>query len=133
MINTMEDFKRVYPKAVIVNYDTVELFDCACGMTYRTDGGSVELFRKDKLGKRITYPSIQPYLVLSDNSDYELFIIYNSKMYQLEQGSKENSYKIKKELTNVSPLISKDDVFYDTKRRREPRNNIDEPIYTIEK
>ena len=130
MINSIEDFKKMHPRAVIVNYDIAEQFDC--GMTYRTSTGNVELFRKNSNGKYITYPSIQPYLTLSSESDYELFIIHNSKMYQLELGSKKNSYKIKSELVNINSSINKDDVFYTKKIWKKPRNNDDEPIYTIE-
>ena len=92
MINTIEEFKNIHPKAVIVNYDIADQF--GFGMSYRTTTGSVELFRKVN-GKYIKYPYIQPYLNLDNDSLYELFIIYNSKMYQLEKGINNNTYKIK--------------------------------------
>lgn len=130
MINTIEEFLIEHPKADIVNYDTQE--SLGYGLTFRASTGSVEYFRKDRLGKEIEYPYIQPYLNLSPNSKFELFIIHNSKMYQLEQSNKENTYKIKRELTNVSPLIGKDIVFDEFKRRKDPRIQGDQPIYIIE-
>lgn len=130
MINSIIEFSKEHKDAVIVNYDISEQFEC--GMTYRTSTNKVELFRKDKNGKYINYPYIQPYLTLSDSSNYELFIIHNSKMYKLEKSNKENTYKIKEELKNVSSNINKDDVFYDKSKRVNPRNNKEEPIYIIE-
>ncbi len=130
MINTIEEFIKEHPKADIVNYDTQE--SLGYGLTFRASTGSVEYFRKDRLGKEIKYPYIQPYLNLSSNSNFELFIIRNSKVYQLERSNKENTYRIKKELANVSPLIGKDIVFDEFKRRKEPRIQGEQPIYTIE-
>ena len=128
MINTIEEFKNIHQKADIVNYDIEKIF--GFGMTYRTTTGSVEIFRKVN-GKYIKYPYIQPYLKLDDDSSYELFIIYNSKMYQLEKGINNNTYKIKKEITDINSNINKDDVFYDVKKRIEPKI-INEELYVIE-
>lgn len=129
MINTLEEFKKEHPKAVVVNYDIADIFDC--GMTYRASTGNVEYFRKDYSGKYLVYPYIQPYLTLSDSSSFELFMIHNSKMYELELGSKPNTYRIKRELENVSSGINTDDVFYATKLRKKP-TIISEDIYMIE-
>ena len=130
MINTIEDFIKEHSKVDIVNYDAQESF--GYGLTFRSSTGSVEYFRKDRLGKEIKYPYIQPYLNLSDNSNFELFIIRNSKMFQLEKSDKKNTYRIKRELTNINPLIGKDIVFDESKRRQLPHNRKDEPIYIIE-
>lgn len=109
MINNMNEFIKEHPHAVIVNYDIDDKFEC--GKTYRTSTNKTEEFRKDKKGKYLEYPYIQPYLSLSDLSSYELFIIRNKKIYQLELWNS-NSYKIKKEITNINFDIWYDDVFY---------------------
>ena len=131
MINTIKEFSEKHPYADIVNYDAAELFD-DYGLTYRTDVKSLEKFRMVR-GKYIEYPYIQPYLTLSDKSNYELFIIHNHKMYQLEKGTKENTYKIKKEIEDINPNIYKDDVFYGEgcNKKIEPRI-INEELYIIE-
>lgn len=71
MINTIKEFAIEHPSAVIVNYDIAGTFDDDSGRTYRTSKESLEYFRKEK-GKYLKYPQIQPYLKLSDGSDYEL-------------------------------------------------------------
>lgn len=76
----------------------------------------------------IEYPYIQPYLSLSDLSSYELFIIRNKKMYQLELGNS-NSYKLKKEITNINFDIWYDDVFY---AKGEKPTIVNEDIWVIE-
>ena len=75
MINNMNEFIKEHPHAVIVNYDIADKFEC--GKTYRTSTNKTEEFRKDKKGKYLEYPYIQPYLSLSDLSSYELFIIFS--------------------------------------------------------
>lgn len=127
MINNMEDFINMHPKAVLVNYDIALKFDF--GMAFRTKTKTVEKFRKDNHHKYIEYPYIQPYLKLSELSEYELFIIHNKKVYELAKGNKENNFKITKELTNINYDISDDDVFYNPPK--EPRI-INEPICIIE-
>lgn len=84
MINTIKDFIVKYPKAVIVNYDIAGKFDDDSGRTYRTSTNHLEYFRKEN-GKYLKYPQIQPYLKLSENADYKLFILYNHKMFELEK------------------------------------------------
>ena len=96
MINNMNEFIKEHPHAVIVNYDIADKFEC--GKTYRTSTNKTEEFRKDKKGKYLEYPYIQPYLSLK-------------KIYQLEWWNS-NSYKIKKEITNINFDIWYDDVFY---------------------
>lgn len=49
MINSMNEFIKEHPHAVIVNYDIADKFEC--GKTYRTSTNKVEEFRKDKKGK----------------------------------------------------------------------------------
>lgn len=124
MINTIEEFSKEHPKAVIVNYNIAEKFDY--GLTYRTSCFSLEKFRKNK-GKYIKYPLIQPYLKLSKNSNYELFILLNNKAYELE--SYNNNYRIKRELTNINPNLFMDEVFF--KKAHEPKI-MDEEILLIE-
>ena len=109
MINSMDEFIKEHGRAVIVNYDIAEKF--GYGKTYRVSKEIVEKFRKDYKGNYIKYPFIQPYLKLNDFSSYELFIIHNNKIYQLEKGN-DKSYKIFKELDNIAFDISLDDVFY---------------------
>ena len=126
MIDSLEMFKEKYDKAVIVNYDMEDVFDC--GLTYRITVNSLERFRKDK-GKYIRYPYIQPYLSLNGN-EYSLFIIKNNKMFKLEKGSKNNTYKIEKEI-NIDLNIF-NDKFYNKGKIKNPSNRTDEPIYIIE-
>lgn len=125
MINNMDEFIKEHNKAVIVNYDIVDKFDC--GKTFRTSTKTTEEFRKHK-GKYIDYPYIQPYLTLSDSSLYELFIIKNKKVFQLELGSN-NSYKISRELNNINFDIWDDDVFY--KKGKIPKI-VNEDLWIIE-
>lgn len=125
MINSMNDFINKHPNAVIVNYDIADKFDC--GKTFRTSTKKVEDFRKYR-GKYIKYPYIQPYLTLSDSSSYELFIIRNKKVFQLELGSN-NSYKISRELNNINFDIWDDDVFY--KKGNTPKI-VNEELWIIE-
>ena len=125
MINNMDEFIKEHNKAVIVNYDIVDKFDC--GKIFRTSNGTVEDFRKYR-GKYIKYPYIQPYLTLIDSSSYELFIIRNKKVFQLELGSN-NSYKISRELNNINFKIWDDDVFY--KKGKIPKI-VNEELWIIE-
>ncbi len=110
MINNMDEFINEHPKAVLVNYDFNEKLDY--GVAFRTKTKTVEKFRKDKHHKYIEYPYIQPYLRLSELSEYELFIIHNSKVYELAKGNKEDTFKIVRELTNINFDIGDDFVFY---------------------
>ena len=109
-INNMDEFIEEHPYSVIVNYDIANKLDC--GKTFRTATKTLEEFKKDKKGKYIKYPNIQPYLTLNDESSYELFIIHNQKIYKLELGNQENTYKIKCEISNINFNIGDDDVFY---------------------
>ena len=118
MINTIKEFAVKYPKAVIVNYDIAGTFDDESGRTYRTTTENLEYFRKEN-GKYLKYPQIQPYLKLNDSSDYELFILHNGKMYELEKI--DENYHIKREITDINPNLYMDDVFYDKKNLRQPR------------
>ena len=127
MIETIKEFSLKHPHADIVNYDAKELFDY--GLTYRTNKNSLEKFRKCN-GKYIDYPNIQPYLEANSKSDYELFIIYNRKMYQLIK-SGDLSYKIVREVEDINPKIYMDDVFFDKKNLKESSNRSNEPIYKI--
>lgn len=127
MIKSMDEFIKEYSPAVIVNYDMAKVFDG--GRTYRTSTNSIENFKKDRRGKYIEYPSIQPYLSL-ENSSYRLFIIHDAKVYELGKGSKDNTYNIVKEVTNIDFDISNDDVFY--KKGKDPVI-VSEEDYTIVK
>ncbi len=91
--------------AAVVNYDIAALH--RYGLTYRTNDVKrpIEKFRT-YLGRYITYPQIQPYSKL--NTDYKIFIIRNNKMYELEKGSKELTFQIKEEVTNVDLNIFTD-------------------------
>ena len=127
MINNIDDFIKEHPTSILVNYDIANKFDY--GITYRTQTKTTEKFRKDNHGKHISYPYIQPYLKLNEISNYELFIIHNGKVYELEKGNSTNSYKIKKEITNINYDISDDDIFYH--KAKEPII-VNEPICIIE-
>lgn len=127
MINTIKEFAVKYPKAVIVNYDIAGTFDDESGRTYRTTTENLEYFRKEK-GKYLKYPQIQPYLELSENSDYILFILYNHKMFELEKI--DGNYHIKRKIEDINPSLYMDDVFYDKKNLRQPRIQ-DEEILII--
>ena len=127
MINTIKEFAIEHPSAVIVNYDIAGTFDDDSGRTYRTTTKSLEYFRKEK-GRYIKYPQIQPYLKLNDSSDYELFILHNGKMYELEKI--DENYHIKREITDINPNLYMDDVFYDKKNLNKPRIQ-DESILII--
>ena len=125
MINSIEEFIKEYPKSAIVNYDIEEIH--SYGLCYKTGSGTIEKLRKDR-GKYIKYPQIQPYSEL--NTDYKLFIIRNSKMYELERGNKENTYHIKNEVINVNLNIFTD-IFYISKSKHKEPKIIDESIYSI--
>lgn len=127
MINTIKDFIVKYPKAVIVNYDIAGKFDDDSGRTYRTSTNHLEYFRKEN-GKYLKYPQIQPYLKLSKNADYKLFILYNHKMFELEKI--DENYHIKQEIVDINPELYMDDVFYDKKNLSQPRIQ-DEEILII--
>ena len=127
MINTIKDFIVKYPKAVIVNYDIAGKFDDDSGRTYRTSTNHLEYFRKEN-GKYLKYTQIQPYLKLSENSGYNLFILYNHKMFELEKI--DGNYHIKREIEDINPSLYMDDVFYDKKNLRQPRIQ-DEEILII--
>ena len=127
MINTIKDFIVKYPKAVIVNYDIAGKFDDDSGRTYRTSTNHLEYFRKEN-GKYLKYPQIQPYLKLSENSGYNLFILYNHKMFELEKI--DENYHIKQEIVDINPELYMDDVFYDKKNLSQPRIQ-DEEILII--
>ena len=127
MINTIKDFIVKYPKAVIVNYDIAGKFDDDSGRTYRTSTNHLEYFRKEN-GKYLKYPQIQPYLNLSENADYKLFILYNHKMFELEKI--DENYHIKQEIVDINPELYMDDVFYDKKNLSQPRIQ-DEEILII--
>ena len=129
MINSLEEFKKIYPKAAVVNYDIADLH--GYGLTYRTNDVKrpIEKFRT-YLGRYITYPQIQPYSKL--NTDYKIFIIRNNKMYELEKGSKELTFHIKEEVTNVDLNIFTDKFYISKNKHEKSRNNEDEPIYRIE-
>ena len=127
MINTIKEFAVKYPKAVIVNYDIAWTFDDESGRTYRTTTENLEFFRKEN-GKYLKYPQIQPYLKLSENSGYNLFILYNHKMFELEKI--DENYHIKQEIVDINPELYMDDVFYDKKNLSQPRIQ-DEEILII--
>ena len=127
MINTIKEFAVKYPKAVIVNYDIAGTFDDESGRTYRTTTENLESFRKEN-GKYLKYPQIQPYLKLSENSGYNLFILYNHKMFELEKI--DENYHIKQEIVDINPELYMDDVFYDKKNLSQPRIQ-DEEILII--
>lgn len=127
MINTIKEFALKHPKAIIVNYDIAGTFDDDSGRTYRTTTKTLEYFRKEN-GKYLKYPQIQPYLKLNENSSYELFILNNHKMFQLENIN--GNYHIKQEIEDINPNIYMDDVFYDKKNLHKPRIQ-DEPILII--
>ena len=55
---------------------------------------------------------------LNDSSDYELFILHNGKMYELEKI--DENYHIKREITDINPNLYMDDVFYDKKNLNKP-------------
>ena len=118
MINTIKEFAVKYPKAVIVNYDIAGTFDDESGRTYRTTTENLEYFRKEN-GKYLKYPQIQPYLKLSEDVDYKLFILYNHKMFELEKI--DENYHIKQEIVDINPELYMDDVFYDKKNLSQPR------------
>lgn len=126
MINNMNEFINEHNNSVIVNYDIADKFDC--GKIFRTSNGTVEDFRKYR-GKYIEYPYIQPYLTLNESSSYELFIIKNKKVFQLELGGN-NGYKISRELNNINFDIWDDDVFY--KKGKTPKI-VNEDLWIIEK
>ncbi len=125
MINSLEEFKKEYKVAAVVNYDIEDVHGYA--LCYRTSSPRMERVRKDR-GRYITYPQIQRYSELDTN--YKLFIIRNNKMYELEKGNKENTYHIKEEVTNVNLKIF-DDKFYISRNQHKDPKIIDEPIYTI--
>ena len=127
MINTIKEFAVKYPKAVIVNYDIAGTFDDESGRTYRTTTENLEYFRKEN-GKYLKYPQIQPYLKLSENSGYNLFILYKHKMFELEKI--DGNYHIKREIEDINPSLYMDDVFYDKKNLSQPRIQ-DEEILII--
>ena len=79
-------------------------------------------------GRYLKYPQIQPYLKLNDRSAYELFILHNGKMYELEKI--DENYHIKREITGINPNLYRDDVFYRTDNLDKPRIQ-DEPILII--
>ena len=127
MINTIKEFTLKHPKAIIVNYDIAGTFDDDSGRTYRTTTETLEYFRKEN-GKYLKYPQIQPYLKLNENSSYELFILNNHKMFQLE--NIDGNYHIKQQIEDINPNIYMDDVFYDKKNLHKPRIQ-EEPILII--
>ena len=130
MINNLDEFIKSYPKAAIVNYDIADVH--GYGLTFRTiykNKDKVEKFRTYN-GKYIEYPNIQPYANL-DSDNYNIFIIKNNKMYELDKGIENNTYIIKRELNDIDLNIF-DSIFYMSKNKHKPSSNRnDEPIYTI--
>ena len=125
MINTIKEFAVKYPKAVIVNYDIAGTFDDESGRTYRTTTENLEYFRTEN-GKYLKYPQLQPYLKLSVNTGYNLFILYNHKMFELEKI--DGNYHIKREIEDINPSLYMDDVFYDKKHLSQPRSQDQEVL-----
>ncbi len=128
MINTIEEFKAKYPKAAVVNYDVEKKY--GYGLTYRTGDVKhvIEKFRKFK-NEYITYPQIQPYSKLTKN--YKMFIIRNNKIYELEQGNRENAFHIRGEARNINIDIFEKVFNIPKEKHDKPSNRETEPIYTI--
>ena len=99
-INNIDDFKKKYPKAIIVNYDK--------GITYRCTTGNPE-----RIADTVEYPYIQPYQTgIKPTSD--LFIIKDYNLYKLNRviaNDPKSSY-IKTEIKeDVSDQFYNDEVF----------------------
>ncbi len=111
MIKSINEFSKEHKLAVIVNYDFSKIFDY--GLVYRTSTDHVEKIRKNN-GKYIQYPYIQQFKKGRD-SKVEVFILYDGKMYLVDRiNDDDNSnYKIVKEITNISPDLYKDGIFYE--------------------
>lgn len=136
MINNMDEFSKLYNKAIIVNYDFADI--TGYGLVYRTskhftDNKSMEKIAKEN-NKYITYPYIQQFQKGEDSS-LEMFIIHNHKTYMIERIDKFNpisNYKIIKEMTNVSPDFYSDTIFLAMyKNARDPKR-INESLLMIE-
>lgn len=129
MVTNIEEFFKQYPKCNIVNYDMANKFDC--GLLYRHSTEHFEKLRKDKSGKYIIYPQIQPYLNL-ETSAIDLFIIKDNKMYKLRKGNTPQTYKYDYLLDNVDVSIFEDLFFGGWFKAEDPYIIGDQPIYEIE-
>ena len=136
MINNMDEFSKLYNKAVIVNYDFADVMEY--GLVYRTskhftDNRSMEKIAIEN-GKYITYPYIQQFQK-GEDSNLEIFIIHNHKTYRIERIDKFNpnsNYKIVEEMTNVNPNFYNDIIFTDMYKKARNPKRINEPLLKIE-
>lgn len=128
MFNNIEEFRKAYTEAVIVNYDIANLH--GYGLSYRTSSKRIEILRKDN-GKYLDYPYIQPYSTL-ENTNYKIFIIKDGRMYELRISDKPYYFKIIRELKDMDINIF-DNIFYASKKEhKKSANRKDEAIYKIE-
>ena len=136
MINNMDEFSKLYNKAIIVNYDFADVMEY--GLVYRTskhftNNKSMEKIAKEN-GKYITYPYIQQFQK-GEDSNLEIFIIHNHKTYRIERIEKFNStsnYKIVEEMINVNQNFYNDIIFIEMYKEARNPKRINEPILIIE-
>lgn len=99
-ISSVADLKKMFPKAIIVNYDKRIVHRCSTNNNEQIGGG-------------VNYPYIQRYQTGAKPNSL-LFIIIESELYQLERQEKENensSYIIKELTYSINESFFSDDIF----------------------
>lgn len=117
-IKSLDDFKKLYPNGIIVNYDLRE--------TYRSSKETLET-----IAEVVDYPYIQRYQT-GVNTRTQLFIIKDNTLYKLKRVEEENpdsKYMIDKFDLTVSEDFYKDKKFFDTKLK--PVNVFPEELLEI--
>lgn len=117
-IKTIEDFIRLYPNGIIVNYDTRGTFRCSTN-------------HLESIGNTVDYPYIQRYQT-GVNTRTQLFIIKDNTLYKLKrvEGSNPNSkYTVDDFNYSVSEEFYQDKKFSENKRN--PVNVFTEELLEI--
>jgi hypothetical protein len=126
MIDNVNDFIKIHPNAIIINYDYSN------GVVYRAKTNTLEAFRKIK-GEYIKFPMLQ-HFQKGRKVQTELYIIHKKKLYFLERINPEDScsnYRKALKLNNISDSFYNDKVFKE--KPRVPRCSQDEIILEIVK
>lgn len=103
-IKSLEDFRRLYPKGIIVNYDLRE--------TYRSSKETLET-----IADVVDYPYVQRYQT-GINTKTQLFIIKDNTLYKLkrvEENNPDSKYMLDSFDLTVSEDFYKDKNFYNIK------------------
>ena len=118
-IKSLDDFRRLYPKGIIVNYDLRGV--------YRSSTNNIE-----SIADTVDYPYIQRYQT-GVNTRTQLFIIKDNTLYKLKRIEEDNpnsKYTIDNFDLVVSEEFYKDKKFFDKKLK--PVNVFPEELLEIE-